>query len=48
MLHICENEESHVCENEMLHVCENKTLCSCKYNIILLIRRIILYDASCL
>ena len=38
----------HVRENEMLHVCENKTLHSCKYNIILLIRRIILYDDSCL
>ena len=38
----------HVCENEKLHVCENETLHSCKYNIILLIRRIILYDDSCL
>ena len=38
----------HVCENEMLHVYKNKTLRSCKYNIILLIRRIILYDDSCL
>ena len=26
----------------MIHVCENKTLHSCKYNIILLLRRIIL------
>ena len=38
----------HVYENKEFHVCENKTLLSCKYNIILLIRRIILYDASCL
>ena len=37
----------HVYENKEFHVCENETLRSCKYNIILL-RRIILYDDSCL
>ena len=37
----------HVCENKEFHVCENETLCFCKYNIIL-IKRIILYDDSCL
>ena len=36
MLHVCENKESHVCKNKILY--------SCKYNIILLMRRIILYD----
>ena len=38
----------HVCENKKLHICENETLRSCKYNIILLINKIILYDDSCL
>ena len=38
----------HICENEEFHVCENETLCSCKYNIILLIRRITLYEDLCL
>ena len=39
MIHVCENEEFYVCENETF-VLVNK--------IILLIRRIILYDDSCL
>ena len=46
MIHVCENKEFHVCENKEFHVYEDETLCSCKYNIILLIRRIILYDDS--
>ena len=37
----------HVCKKEKLHVCENETLRSCKYNIILF-KKIILYDDSCL
>ena len=36
----------HICENEEYYVCENKILRFCKCNIILLIRRIILYDDS--
>ena len=37
---------THVYENEEYHVCENKILRSCKYNIIFLIKRIILYNDS--
>ena len=38
MIDVCKNKESHVCKNKILY--------SCKYNIILLKRRIILYDDS--
>ena len=40
MIHVCENEEFHFHKRVNLH--------SCKYNNIILTRKIILYDDSCL